>query len=202
MYSFSTELVITFGNGVKRFTLDSEVKEFHLSDNFVSIPSAPYHFYSINEGNIAAMDHHMQNFIYSLKHSKEEPYSLRYIGSMIGDVHRTITYGGIYLYPIDKKRPHGKLRLLYECAPLAMIVEQAGGEVTTGMYKGEITRLLDIDPKRIHETCPIIVACTRDMTKLRESYNEGYLSVVSAYVSVVCTVVVFRCCMRCLKKLN
>ena len=79
------------------------------------------------------------------------------------------------MYPADKKRPNGKLRVLYECAPLAMIVEQAGGEATTGIFREECTRLMDIEPKTIHETCPIVVACTRDMNKLRETYeNSGF----------------------------
>jgi fructose-1,6-bisphosphatase I len=171
MYSFSTELVITFGKGVKRFTLDAELKDFHLSDNFVTIPREPERYYSVNEGNIHHVDSQLKSFIHDLKRDKENPYSLRYIGSMIADVHRTITYGGIYMYPADKKRTQGKLRVLYECAPLAMIVEQAGGEATTGMFNGEITNILDIEPTTIHETCPIVVACARDMNKLRDNYQ-------------------------------
>jgi fructose-1,6-bisphosphatase I len=175
MYSFSTELVITFGNGVKRFTLDTEMKEFHLSDNCVSIPPDAKHIYSVNEGNIPAMENYMQSYLHHLKHDKTDPYSCRYVGSMVADVHRTITYGGVYMYPADKKRPNGKLRVLYECAPLAMIVEQAGGEATTGIFKEECTRLMDIEPKTIHETCPIVVACTRDMNRLREAHeNSGF----------------------------
>jgi fructose-1,6-bisphosphatase I len=119
------------------------------------------------------MDPRLQYFVNELKADKTEPYSLRYIGSMIADVHRTIMYGGVYMYPLDRLRPNGKLHILYECAPMAMIVEQAGGEATTGMYHGEVSRILDIEPKKAHDLCPFIVACTRDMNKLRDAYSKG-----------------------------
>ena len=105
------------------------------------------------------------------KGNNGKPYSARYIGSMVSDVHRTILYGGIFLYPADEKSAKGKLRVLYEGFPMAMIVEQAGGIATTGMYKGAIHRLLDLEPENIHDRCPVVLGCKRDIEAVLNIYN-------------------------------
>lgn len=101
----------------------------------------------------------------------DKPYAARYVGSMVSDVHRTILYGGIYLYPADAKSKHGKLRVLYEGFPMAFIMEQAGGSASCGMFKGKIQRLLDIVPESIHEKCPVVIGCNRDVDAVLEEYK-------------------------------
>merc|ERR1712127_606127 len=95
--------------------------------------------------------------------SGPKPYTGRYVGSMVSDVHRTVLYGGIFLYPADKKSPKGKLRLLYEGYPMALITEQAGGLASTGMFKGKVQRILEVMPEHIHDKCPIIMGDGRDV---------------------------------------
>mmetsp|Transcript_70814 Transcript_70814/g.198397 ORF Transcript_70814/g.198397 Transcript_70814/m.198397 type:complete len:91 (+) Transcript_70814:1119-1391(+) len=90
---------------------------------------------------------------------------------MVSDVHRTILYGGIFLYPADKKSTKGKLRLLYEGLPMASIIEQAGGVASTGMFQGSVQRILDVVPEHIHDRCPIIMGCERDCSKVLALYD-------------------------------
>ena len=94
---------------------------------------------------------------------KTKKYALRYVGSMVSDVHRTILYGGIFLYPADSKSPKGKLRVLYEGFPMALLVECAGGKASTGMFNGSVQRMLDLVPTHIHERCPVILGAVRDV---------------------------------------
>ena len=100
-----------------------------------------------------------------------KPYSARYVGSMVSDVHRTILYGGIFLYPADSKAKKGKLRVLYEGFPMALIVESAGGVASTGMFNGSVQRMLDLVPTDIHERCPVILGSPRDVEKVLARYK-------------------------------
>ena len=125
-------MMITLGNGVFSFTMDPEFGEFVLSKSQVQIPNPPRRIYSINSGNAEMWDQPTKDFIRWTK-MQEPHYSSRYIGSMVSDVHRTILYGGIFMYPADSNRHlNGKLRLLYQGFPMAFLCEQAGGKASTG----------------------------------------------------------------------
>jgi len=155
MYSSSVILVVTIGKGVYGFTLDQQVGEFVLSHENIKIPESGK-IYSFNEGNYAMWAPGLKKYMDSLKtggaKNDGKPYSARYIGSLVGDFHRTMLYGGIYGYPGDAKNVNGKLRLLYECAPMSFIAEQAGGKGVDG--KG---RVLDIQPDKVHQRVPLFV---------------------------------------------
>lgn len=99
-------------------------------------------------------------------------YTARYVGSMVADIHRTLLYGGIYMYPADAAKGNGKLRILYECFPMALIMKAAGGVSSTGMFKGKITELLDLKPSTIHEKCPILIGCKRDVERVLSEYMK------------------------------
>jgi len=172
MYGAATELVITFqGHGVHAFTLDPSLGEFVHTKAHVKIPEGGGKtIYSCNEGNAENWDAAMQSIVHKWKQGAK-PYSARYVGSMVSDVHRTILYGGVYMYPADKKEKNGKLRVLYEGFPMAMIVEAAGGKASCGMFNGKIQRMLDIVPKSIHEKCPVVIGCERDVDKIIEEYK-------------------------------
>lgn len=171
-YGSATELVITYyGNGVQRFTLDPSLGEFILTGADLKLPPKLKTIYSINDGNYTTWDTNMQAAIDGFKFNKP-PYTARYVGSMVADVHRTLLYGGIYLYPADVKKGNGKLRVLYECFPMATIMEAAGGAASTGLFKGKITRLLDLQPAGIHEKVPIIIGCKRDVDRVLSHYSE------------------------------
>lgn len=137
------------------FTLDQNLGEFVLSHNDIKIPESGK-IYSFNEGNYAMWTPGLKKYMDSLKTGGKvqdgKPYSARYIGSLVGDFHRTLLYGGIYGYPGDSKNTSGKLRLLYECAPMSFIVEQAGGKGVDG--KG---RVLDILPTKVHQRVPLFI---------------------------------------------
>jgi fructose-1,6-bisphosphatase I len=166
MYGSATMLVVTWGKGVHAFTLDPSLGEFVLTSQNVMIPDTPKTIYSCNEGNYTLWDEPTKKFVENCK-SAAKPYSARYIGSMVSDVHRTLLYGGIFFYPADKKSTKGKLRLLYEAAPMAFIMEQAGGRASTGTQ-----RILDITPTTIHERSPIFIGCNRDMDAIEKLYTE------------------------------
>ncbi|XP_059305462.1 fructose-1,6-bisphosphatase, chloroplastic [Lycium barbarum] len=167
MYSSSVIFVLTLGNGVFSFNLDPMYGEFVLTQENVQIPKAGK-IYSFNEGNYQLWDDKLKKYIDDLKDPgpSGKPYSARYIGSLVGDFHRTLLYGGIYGYPRDKKSKNGKLRLLYECAPMSFIVEQAGGKGSDGHQ-----RVLDIQPTEIHQRVPLYIGSTEEVEKL-----EKYLS--------------------------
>lgn len=145
MYSSSVIFVLTLGKGVFAFTLDPMYGEFVLTQENIEIPKAGK-IYSFNEGNYQMWDENLKKYIDDLKDPgpSGKPYSARYIGSLVGDFHRTLLYGGIYGYPRDQKSKNGKLRLLYECAPMSFIVEQAGGKGSDGHQ-----RVLDIQPTEV-----------------------------------------------------
>lgn len=169
MYGSSTVLVYSTGNGVHGFTFDPSIGEFILSREKISIPKKGK-IYSANEGNLENWDPRIKRYIQYLKEDDPatgRPYSLRYIGTMVGDVHRTLLYGGIFAYPGDKRNPDGKLRLCYECNPMSYIVEQAGGRATDGSR-----RILDIQPTALHQHTPIFLGSPDDM-ELFEEFFKG-----------------------------
>src|SRR5215471_10379175 len=166
IYGSSTMMVYTTGNGVHGFTLDPSLGEFLLSHENIKIPSRGK-IYSINEGNVSAWDAGTRRYIEHVKESKKEegrPYSLRYIGSLVADFHRNLLKGGIFLYP----GPKGKLRLLYEASPLAMVVEQAGGAASTGSQ-----RILDIQPTSLHQKVPLIIGSRDDVREYNAFYKQA-----------------------------
>ncbi|KAG7964960.1 hypothetical protein I3843_09G199900 [Carya illinoinensis] len=164
MYSSSIIFVLTIGNGVFAFTLDPMYGEFVLTQQSIQIPKSGK-IYSFNEGNYQLWDDKLKKYIDDLKDPgpSGKPYSARYIGSLVGDFHRTLLYGGIYGYPRDKKSKNGKLRLLYECAPMSFIVEQAGGKGSDGHQ-----RVLDIMPNEIHQRVPLYIGSVEEVEKLEK----------------------------------
>lgn len=164
MYSSSVIMVLSVGKGVYGFTLDPLYGEFVLTHSDIKVPSKGK-IYSFNEGNYQMWDEKLRKYIDDLKDpgSSGKPYSARYIGSLVGDFHRTLLYGGIYGYPPDKKSKNGKLRLLYECAPMSFLAEQAGGKGSDG-YK----RILDIQPEQIHQRVPLYIGSTEEVEKLEK----------------------------------
>ncbi|RLN43336.1 fructose-1,6-bisphosphatase, chloroplastic [Panicum miliaceum] len=164
MYSSSVIFVLTVGTGVYVFTLDPMYGEFVLTQEKVQIPKAGK-IYAFNEGNFALWDDKLKRYMDSLKEPGDsgKPYSARYIGSLVGDFHRTLLYGGIYGYPRDKKSKNGKLRLLYECAPMSFIVEQAGGKGSDGHQ-----RILDITPTEIHQRVPLYIGSVEEVEKVEK----------------------------------
>ena len=165
-YGAATELVMCFKAGtVERFALDPSLGEFIHTHTNVQLPAdGGKKIYSCNEGNAPNWD---AAILKAVDDFKKDNYAARYVGSMVSDVHRTILYGGIFVYPADKKSPKGKLRVLYEGFPMALIVESAGGVASTGMFNGRVSRMLDLLPKGIHERCPVILGCARDVNRVR-----------------------------------
>jgi len=161
IYGSSTIYVLTVGKGVDAFTLDPVVQEFYLSYKNIKIPKKA-RMYSVNQGNFFQFSNGVQKYITwcEQKDSKTgRPYSLRYVGSMVADLHRSLLKGGLFIYSQAKGAPQGKLRLMYECNPMAFIIEQAGGLATDG--KNDI---LNIKPKSIHQKSPIYIGSS-DMVK-------------------------------------
>jgi fructose-1,6-bisphosphatase I len=173
VYSSAVELVFTFrGGDVHGFCLDSTIGEFvHTREKMIFPTDGGKRIYSCNEGNSMHWDEPLKNVVERFK-SDNKPYTSRYVGSMVADIHRTILYGGIYLYPADAKSTKGKLRLLYEGIPMSMIIEQAGGVASTGMFQGKIQRVLDLVPETIHAKCPIIMGGARDVQMVYEEYAK------------------------------
>ncbi len=160
MYGSSTMLVYTTGDGVHGFTYEPSLGEFLLSHEHVRMPDRG-RIYSVNEGNYCRWDDGVKRYIDWLKSEDEatgRPYSARYIGSLVADFHRNLLYGGIYLYPGDQRSPKGKLRVLYEAAPLAFIAEEAGGVATDGAR-----RIMEIAPAALHERTPLFVGSRQDV---------------------------------------
>lgn len=172
IYGSSTMLVYTTGNGVNGFTLDPSLGLFLLSHPEMTFPEGG-NIYSINEANYIYFQDGVKKYI---KYCQEDdaatrrPYTTRYIGSLVSDFHRNLIRGGIYIYPGTLKNPHGKLRLLYECNPVAMIAEQAGGKASTGFE-----RILDLKPAELHERRPFFVG-TRCMVEKAEEFMRQYSS--------------------------
>lgn len=166
IYGSSTVMVYTTGHGVHGFTLDPSLGEFLLSHESIKTPTRGK-VYSINEGNVSQWDQGTRGYIEYLKEDRKDrghPYSLRYIGSLVADFHRNLLKGGIFLYP----GPKGKLRLLYEAAPLAMVVEQAGGAASTGTE-----RILDLQPTSLHQKVPLIIGSRDDVAEYNRFYKDA-----------------------------
>ena len=154
IYGSSTMLVYTTGKGVNGFTLDPSIGEFCLSHPNMKTPEMGS-IYSINEGNINECPDAIKEYVNWCQQSdkaSKRPYTGRYIGSLVADFHRNLIKGGIYIYPNTAKSPKGKLRLMYECNPLAFIVEQAGGLASNGN-----TRILELCPEALHQRTPLII---------------------------------------------
>jgi len=168
LYGSATMIVLTTGSGVNGFVLDPVIGEFILTHSKIQIPSKGS-IYSINEGNAGSWDEPTRIFVENAKKKQKggKPKSARYVGSMVADVHRTLLYGGIFCYPRDSNNPNGKLRLLYECNPMAMIIEQAGGKATTG-----VERILDIQPTKLHERKPIFCGSREDVEEVEKLYRQ------------------------------
>ncbi|EHA54117.1 hypothetical protein MCOR07_010267 [Pyricularia oryzae] len=166
MYGASAQLVLTMKNGgVNGFTLDNAFGEFILTHPDMRMPKSRA-IYSVNEGNSLYWEDHVKEYFSSLKHPQEKsgkPYSARYIGSMVADAYRTLLYGGIFAYPADKKSPKGKLRILYECAPMAMVFENAGGQAIDSNMK----RMLDVVPEHIHDRSGIFMGSWDEVEKVK-----------------------------------
>jgi fructose-1,6-bisphosphatase I len=166
LYGPSTMMVYSTGNGVHGFTLDQSVGEFLLSHPNIRIPTKPK-YYSVNQGYERYWPREIQEYTEDLQ---SRHLSLRYIGSLVADFHRNLLGGGIFFYPADSrdpKKPHGKLRLLYEAAPLAFLAEQAGGYASDGSMP-----ILEIQPTGLHQRTPLFIG-NRDLVVLAEEYLRG-----------------------------
>lgn len=160
IYGSSTVLVLSTGKGVHGFTWDPSAGEFFLSHENIRCPSRG-NIYSINEGNSLHWTPGVRSWNEWVKadaQAEGRPYSHRYVGSLVADAHRTLLKGGIFAYPADKKSPKGKLRLLYEAAPMAFVFEAAGGAATTGDVP-----VLDVVPTALHQRVPLIIGSTEDV---------------------------------------
>jgi fructose-1,6-bisphosphatase I len=169
IYGSSTIFVYTAGNGVHGFTLDPSFGEFILSHPNITTPKKGK-IYSINEGNYLYWHPGLKKYIKWLQEEDtktQRPYSSRYIGSMVADIHRNLLYGGIFMYPADSRSPNGKLRLMYECNPMAFIVEQAGGRASNGKQ-----RLLDVKPDSLHQRTPIFIGSEEDVLLVEKFMRE------------------------------
>ncbi|CAB0041957.1 unnamed protein product [Trichogramma brassicae] len=158
LYGSATMMVLSIGRGVNGFTYDPSIGEFILTERDMKIPKRGK-IYSINEGNEKSWDGAIKEYVASKKYPETgKPYSSRYVGSMVADVHRTIKYGGIFMYPATKDNPNGKLRLLYECIPMSYIVREAGGLASNGERD-----ILDVVPTSIHQRSPIYLGSEEDV---------------------------------------
>uniref|UniRef100_A0A5F9DKN7 Fructose-1,6-bisphosphatase 1 n=2 Tax=Oryctolagus cuniculus TaxID=9986 RepID=A0A5F9DKN7_RABIT len=168
LYGSATMLVLATDSGVNCFMLDPAIGEFILVDKNVKIKKKG-NIYSLNEGYAKDFDPAVTEYIQKKKFPPDNssPYGARYVGSMVADVHRTLVYGGIFLYPANKKSPNGKLRLLYECNPMAFVMEKAGGMATTGKEA-----ILDIVPTDIHQRAPVILGSPDDVQEFLEIYKK------------------------------
>jgi fructose-1,6-bisphosphatase I len=165
LYGTSTILVYTTGRGVNGFTLDPSIGEFCLSHPNMKIPENGDN-YSVNQGYYSKFDLEMRRYI---DHCSDQNYGLRYIGSMVSDIHRILIKGGIFIYPATRKYPKGKLRLLYECNPLSMIIEQAGGKAINAQLK----RILDMKPAELHQRSTIAIGSPAMVDELK-AFVERY----------------------------
>lgn len=169
VYGSSTIFVYTAGDGVHGFTLDPAFGEFLLSHKNIKIPSKA-NIYSINEGNYKYWHPGLKKYIKYIQDADNRgrnPYSARYIGSMVADIHRNMLYGGIFIYPADKRNPNGKLRLMYECNPMAFIIEQAGGRAIDGSK-----RILEIKPLELHQRTPVYIGSKEAVDRVEEYLKE------------------------------
>ncbi|SEP94102.1 D-fructose 1,6-bisphosphatase [Hyunsoonleella jejuensis] len=168
VYGTSTMLVYTTGDGVNGFTLNPAIGSFYLSHPDMEFPEDGT-IYSVNEGNYIHFPQGIKNYIkYCQLEEEDRPYTSRYIGSLVSDFHRNMIKGGIYLYPQSSKNPNGKLRLLYECNPIAFLAEQANGKASDGF-----TRIMDIKPTELHERVPFICGSKNMVDKAEEFMQKA-----------------------------
>ncbi len=166
IYGTSTMLVFTTGHGVNGFTLNPALGTYYLSHPNMQFP-VDGNIYSVNEGNYVHFPQGIKNYIkYCQEEKDDRPYTSRYIGSLVSDIHRNMIKGGIYMYPSTAKSPNGKLRLLYECNPVAFIAEQAGGKASDG-YR----RIMDIKPEELHQRIPFICG-SKNMVEKAEYFMQ------------------------------
>lgn len=178
VYGSSTMLVYTTGKGVNGFTLDPSIGEFCLSHPDIRSPENGF-IYSVNEGNYVHFPEGIKKYITFCQEEEESsgrPYSSRYVGSMVSDFHRNLLKGGIFLYPQTLNSPEGKLRLVYECNPIAFIAEQAGGKATDGFQS-----ILDIKPSALHQRSPFYAGSGNMVEKVIEFLkNEPVIKVMNS----------------------
>ncbi|RPD96033.1 class 1 fructose-bisphosphatase [Aureibaculum marinum] len=168
VYGTSTMLVFTTGHGVNGFTLNPAIGTFYLSHPDMTFPKDGT-IYSINEGNYVHFPQGVKDYLkYCQMEEGDRPYTSRYIGSLVSDFHRNMIKGGIYIYPTSSKAPKGKLRLLYECNPIAFLAEQAGGKASDG-YR----RILDIKPTELHQRVPFFCGSI-NMVDVAENFMKNY----------------------------
>lgn len=165
IYGTSTILVYSTGNGVNGFTLDPSIGEFCLSHKNIKIP-ATSQYYSINQGYYSKFDLEMRRYV---DNCSDENLRLRYIGTMVADIHRILFQGGIFLYPNTRKYPAGKLRLLYECNPMSYIMEQAGGKA----INTRLERILELQPNELHQRASIVIGSPQMVDEMKD-FVERY----------------------------
>ncbi|WP_372938354.1 class 1 fructose-bisphosphatase [Seonamhaeicola sp.] len=169
VYGTSTMLVYTTGDGVNGFTLNPAIGSFYLSHPDMEFPEDG-NIYSVNEGNYIHFPQGIKDYIkYCQKEEEDRPYTSRYIGSLVSDFHRNMIKGGIYLYPQSSKNPNGKLRLLYECNPIAFLAEQAKGKASDGF-----TRTLEVEPTELHQRVPFICGSKNMVEKAEEFMRNAH----------------------------
>lgn len=170
IYGSSTMLVYTTGKGVNGFTLDPSIGEFCLSHPDMKTPEDGT-IYSINEGNYVHFPQGVKQYIKFCQvedAASSRPYTSRYIGSMVADLHRNLIKGGIFIYPVTASAPDGKLRLVYECNPMAFVIEQAGGRATNGR-----SRILDLEVRELHQRSPIFIGSAHMVRKAEQFMAEA-----------------------------
>lgn len=173
VYGPSTLLILTVGNGVHGFTLDREMGSFVYTHPFMTVPVETQEF-AINASNARYWEPPVQRYIAELQAGKSGPrgkdFNMRWVASMVADVHRILTRGGIFMYPLDEKcrDKGGKLRLMYEANPMAMIVEQAGGAASTGHE-----RILDVQPTKLHQRVPVVLGSAAEVERVVQYHREG-----------------------------
>ena len=166
LYGPSTMLVYSLGKGVHSFTLDPSLGEFILSEENIKIPDHGS-VYSVNEGNFWQWEESVREYVRYVH--RTEGYTARYSGAMVSDIHRILVQGGVFLYPGTVQKPEGKLRLLYESAPLAYVIEQAGGRATTGEMD-----ILNVVAEKLHQRTPLIIGSKEDVAKVESFIQNGH----------------------------
>ena len=168
VYGTSTMIVYSTGHGVNGFTLNPAIGTYYLSHPNMKFPEKG-NIYSVNEGNYVHFPEGVKKYIkYCQEEEGERPYTSRYIGSLVSDFHRNMIKGGIYFYPSTSKNPDGKLRLLYECNPMAFLAERAGGKASNGF-----NRILDIKPSELHQRVPFFCG-NKDMVDKLEAFMQKH----------------------------
>ncbi len=169
IHGSSTVLVYTVGHGVHMFTLDPTIGEFRLCDHNIKTPAVGK-YYSINESYYQRWSDGYRKVVQAFKgvENSEQRKNARYIGSLVADFHRNLLSGGVFMYPADSNAPQGKLRLLYEAAPLAFIAEQAGGAATDGTVP-----ILDIQPTELHQRTPLLIGSTDDVSFVQQTVAQA-----------------------------